>query len=132
MVPGNRTRSNGHKLKQRKFCLNIRNFSSSEGGQALDQVTWKGHSTSWRYSFGHGPVQPGLDDPALSTEVGWTISIGACPPQPFCDSAMSRCAEWRIYDARTREAVQTQSQDATAQCYCKAPVAKSLEQLGAR
>lgn len=75
---------------------------------------------------------PGLDDPALSTEVAWTISIGACPPQPFCDSAMSRCAEWRIYDARTREAVQTQSQDATAQCYCKAPVAKSLEQLGAR
>lgn len=87
--------------------------------------------TSWRCSFGHGPVQPGLDGPALSTEVGWTICIGACPPQPFCDSAMSRCAEWRIYDARTREAMQTQLQDATAQFYGKAPVAKSLEELGA-
>lgn len=44
---------------------------------------------------------------------------------------MSRRAEWRIYDARTREAMQTQLQDATAQFYGKAPVAKSLEELGA-
>ena len=38
VVPRNRTRSNGHKFKYRKFCSNTEKKKYYEGGKAVEQV----------------------------------------------------------------------------------------------
>jgi len=69
VVPSNRTRDNGHKLKHKKFHLNMRN-NFFEGGRALAQAAQRCCGVSFSGGIqnppGCGPVQPALGHPALA------------------------------------------------------------------
>jgi len=61
LVPRDRTRGNGHRLKHSKFCLNIRLFYC-ECGQTLAEVAQRAYGVSSLRGIqnlpGHGPEQP--------------------------------------------------------------------------
>ena len=72
VVPSNSTRGNGHKLKHRKFQLNMRkNFFTLRVMEPWNrQAAQRGCGVSFSGDIqdppGQGPLQPALGDPALA------------------------------------------------------------------
>jgi len=88
VVPSDRTRGNGHKLKQRKFHLNTgKNFITwmvTEPWHRLPREAVE--SGDIQDLPGQGPVQPAVGDPALAGGLHWVTHRGPFQPLPFCDS----------------------------------------------
>jgi len=70
VVPSDRTRGNGHKLKQRKFQLNMRknfNLMVTEHWNRLPRGVAESPSLEiFKTHLERGPVQPALGDPGLA------------------------------------------------------------------
>jgi len=71
VVPSNRTRGNGHNLKEQKVpSEHEEELLPSEGDRALEQVVQRGYEVSFsggtEHPPGQGPVQPAVGDPALA------------------------------------------------------------------
>jgi len=86
-MPSDRTRGNGHKLKQRNFLLNRR--KKSEGDRALEQAAQRVCGVSSgdiQNPPGRGPVQPAVGDPALAGGLDQMIHRSPFQALTFCDS----------------------------------------------
>lgn len=81
LVVSSERKGSGHKLKYRKFHIDIwKNFSYSEDGQTLGKVAHRGGGLSTlgdtQNTTGQGSKQPAGVDPALSRGLDWIISRG--------------------------------------------------------
>ena len=88
-----RTRGNGHKLKNGKFSLNIKEtLCHYEGDQAVPQIAQGGCGVSivgdTQNSSGHGLGHPALGGSIWAGGLDQMTSRGPFQPQPFCDSLL--------------------------------------------
>jgi len=87
VVPSDRTRGNGHKLKHRKFQRNMRkNFFPLRVMEPWTRGCGFSFSGDIQDPPGRGPVQPALGDPALAGGLHSVIHRGSFQPRTFCDS----------------------------------------------
>ncbi|PKU48910.1 mam domain-containing protein 2 [Limosa lapponica baueri] len=88
VVPSDRTRSNGHTVKCKKFHSNIR--KKRVYCETLTQIAQQGFGVSVcghiQNPAGHGPGQPALADHALRRELDQVISRDPFPPQQLGDA----------------------------------------------
>jgi len=80
VVPRNRTRGSGHKLKHGKYHLNVmKNF---EGDRALEEAAQRGCGVSFSGDIqnptGRGPVQAVLGEPALAGGLDCMVPSSPC------------------------------------------------------
>ena len=97
VVPRDKTRGNGHKLKHRRLPLNIRkHFLTVRRDQALAQVAQGGCGVSTlgdiQKPSGHGPWQPALGGPAWARWGVWPDDLQTSLPTstflPFCEFSL--------------------------------------------
>jgi len=81
LVVSSERRGNGHKLKYRKFHIDLRkNFSYCEDGRTLEKVARRSGGLSilgdTQNTTGEGPEQPAQVDQALNSRLDWRLSRG--------------------------------------------------------
>jgi len=91
LFSGAQQQHKGHKLKQRKFRLNMRkNFFPlrvTEHWNRLPREIVESPSLEiFKTRLEHGPVQPAVGDPASAGGLDWMTHRGPFQPLPFCDS----------------------------------------------
>jgi len=90
--PSDRTRGNGHKLKQRKFLLNMKNFFPlrvTEPWPRLPREAVESPSLEIFETCLDAVLCSLLWVTLLHRGLGWVTHRGPCQPRPCCDSAVS-------------------------------------------